>query len=163
MNRPYGNSRFKFLENYQITLYSGFTIKFPPPVGGSSSSLLLTLGMANHLTELFIQAKVLSGCVFNFNFSIEHISCACLQLIYFLWRHVYSKILPSLLGCFIIIKFWGFFIYSGNKTFIRYNICKYFFTKYELSSHTPNKFLKRPCFKCWWSLIYFYIDCAFVL
>ena len=40
-----------------------------------------------------------------------------------------KNLLKSFAMCFLITKFWNFFIYFGYKSFIGYMICRYFHTQ----------------------------------
>ena len=145
MNRPYGNGRLKFLGNYQITLHSGLLFKFPPTMDGCSFSFFFNTwhGQSSNSSHSNRQT-VLSDCVFKFLYWASFHVLTYSQSIFsgdMSTQRLYTGHYWAV--CFIIIKFWGFFIYSGNKVFIRHNIYKYFLNKYGLSFHTLNKFLKR--------------------
>lgn len=67
----------------------------------------------------------------------------------------------SVLIVFIPMEFWGFFIYSGYKSFLRYVICRFSLPAYGLSFQCISQ-QQRTFFVCWSPVYPFFssMDCA---
>lgn len=48
-----------------------------------------------------------------------------------------------LVGCFLPVEFWKFFVYSAYKFFVGYMICKYFFSVCSLSLYSFDSVVLR--------------------
>lgn len=59
-----------------------------------------------------------------------------------------------LLGCFLIIKIWDFFICSGYKLLIRYTFCKYLLLHFGLSFHLSDVF---------WGMVFNFDELQFII
>lgn len=74
---------------------------------------------------------------------VGHLSVCLFLICIYIWLNVCSKLLPIFIEYFLIIKHWKFFIYAGNKSFIRYMIFKYLLTIYGLFFHSLNRVFQR--------------------
>ena len=95
---------------------------------------------------------VISWCGFNLHFPND---LRCVYL-FMCFRHLYTFFLMKYLiksfahlfklDFLFIIKFWEFFIYFRDKSYIRYIICKHFLPVYGVSFLSLNSVFQREVF-----------------
>lgn len=81
-------------------------------------------------------------CIFLMT-NIEHLFTCFIHQPYNSFRIICPFLLGSL---FSIDEFWKFFIYSGDKTFIRYMLCTYFLPFCDLLLHHLSAFRRAEVF-----------------
>ena len=67
---------------------------------------------------------------------------------------IFVPIFKNWVDYFLIVEFLEFFIYSGYKFFVRYEVCKYLLLLFSFSFYYLIIVLEEKKFKFWWSSFY---------